>query len=223
VREAQHSSPGQKAHSSCEGDDEARAGLGRRDRELLRDASLIVGIDEVGRGSLAGPVVVCGVSLRTIPTQPEIDDSKRVSPGNRRRLARWVRGKADGWAIVEIWPELIDRRNILEATRMAMQTAARLLAGPHSVVVTDAVSISVPGARCVSPKRADAEYFSVAAASIVAKAFRDDLMIGLTERNSLWEWERNKGYGSRNHRLALDRFGRSFLHRQSFSWSPVLP
>ncbi|MCP4897283.1 MAG: ribonuclease HII [bacterium] len=198
-------------------------GLGARDRALLREGQLIVGIDEVGRGSLAGPVVVGGVSFRRIPVQPDVDDSKRLSPQVRARLADWIRDQAIAWTAVEIWPQLIDRLNILEATRIAMRTAASQLSENGSVVVTDALEIEVHNAECHAPKRADANFFSVAAASIVAKAYRDDLMVKLARRNPIWQWENNKGYGSKFHRLSLDEHGRSYLHRQSFSWTPVLP
>ena len=197
--------------------------LGARDRELLSNHSLIVGIDEVGRGSLAGPVVVGAVGFSAIPEHPDIKDSKQLSPRQRERLSDWVREHAESWLAIEVWPELIDRLNILEATRLAMSTAGTELAKAGAVVVTDAVAVSIPGVACHSPRRADSSFFCVASASIVAKTYRDELMTALALRHDRWEWQNNKGYGTQKHRIALDRFGRSFLHRRSFAWSPVLP
>jgi ribonuclease HII len=197
--------------------------LGSRDREILLDAKTVIGVDEVGRGALAGPVVVCAAAFEKIPDDDEVRDSKLLSPGRRDSIAVRLRSCGARWVVCEIWPELIDRINILEATRLAMAATARSLVGPRSVVITDHVHPGDLGCRTLSPKRADRDYFSVAAASIVAKVHRDRIMVDLGHQDPRWKWERNKGYGTVDHRRALQNIGPGILHRRSFEWSPVLP
>ena len=200
-----------------------RRSLGSRDRALLENARQIIGIDEVGRGCLAGPVVVCGVAFRRIPRNPSIKDSKRLSPRRRLELAQWIRASCDAWLVTEVWVEVIDRVNILEATRLAMRSTAMTLSSAESVVVVDHVDPGRVACPVHALPAADDSYFSVAAASIVAKVHRDRIMAELDRRYPLWSWKNNKGYGTREHRQALQRVGPSFLHRKSFGWSPVLP
>ena len=155
--------------------------LGEKDRALLLDADRIIGVDEVGRGSLAGPVVVCAASFSSIPDDAGVRDSKRLSARRRDEAAERLRSSCERWAVCEVWVELIDRVNILEATRLAMRAAARALVTPGAVVVTDHVEPGDVGCAVLSPKRADADYFSVAAASILAKVHRDGIMVDLIE------------------------------------------
>jgi ribonuclease HII len=200
-----------------------RVALGARDRRLLKDADAVIGVDEVGRGALAGPVVVCAARFERIPRDVGVQDSKLLTAKQREEaLARVLRTDAR-CAVCEIGPEVIDRVNILEATRLAMFAAAVSLAGPSSVVVTDHVDPGDLGCRVISPARADRDFFCVAAASIVAKVHRDRIMAVLGCRDPRWGWERNKGYGTTAHRAALDRWGPTSCHRLSFSWSPVGP
>jgi ribonuclease HII len=124
---------------------------------------------------------------------------------------------------VEIWPELIDRLNILEAVRLAMGSALTVLADDATIAVVDHVAIEVSPCPVRSQPRADATYFCVAAASILAKVHRDRVMESLDRIQPEWGWARNKGYGTEEHRRALQRNGRSYLHRRTFRWAPVLP
>ena len=197
--------------------------LGSKDRDLLLGANAIIGVDEVGRGALAGPVVVCAAAFEEIPDDGEVRDSKLLSPRRRDSIAARLRNGGARWVVCEVWPELIDRLNILEATRLAMAAAARTLIAPRSVVITDYVNPGDLGCRILSPKRADRDYFCVAAASIVAKVHRDRIMVDLGRQDPRWKWERNKGYGTVDHRRALQNVGPGILHRRSFGWSPVLP
>jgi ribonuclease HII len=197
--------------------------LGLKDRELLLGADSVIGIDEVGRGALAGPVVVCAASFTQIPEDDEVRDSKLLTALQRERIALRLRSGGLRCVLCEIWPVLIDRINILEATRLAMTAAARGLMTSRSVVVTDHVSPGEIGCRVLSVKRADREYFCVAAASIVAKVHRDRIMVEYGRQDPRWQWETNKGYGTVAHRRALERYGPGILHRRSFIWSPVLP
>jgi len=197
--------------------------LGSKDRALLKNARQIIGIDEVGRGCLAGPVVVCGVAFRRIPRQPLVRDSKRLSPRQRVEAAEWIRKSCDGWLLTEVWVEVIDRVNILEATRLAMCAIGRALSSTGSVLVVDQLDPGEVACPVHALPGADDIFFSVAAASIVAKVHRDQIMTDLGCRYPAWSWKNNKGYGTREHRLALQLSGPSFLHRKSFAWTPVLP
>jgi ribonuclease HII len=197
--------------------------LGSRDREILLDAKTVIGVDEVGRGALAGPVVVCAVAFDKIPDDDEVRDSKLLNPRRRNSVAARLRSYGARWVVCEVWPELIDRINILEATRLAMAAAARTLVVQGSVVITDYVHPGDLGCRILSPKRADRDYFSVAAASILAKVHRDRIMVDLGRQDPRWRWDRNKGYGTADHRRALQNVGPGIIHRRSFRWSPVLP
>ena len=197
--------------------------LGSNDRRLLLGASSIVGVDEVGRGCLAGPVAVCAVRFDAIPRQPLIQDSKALTARQREEAAEWVARSCRDWIVLEVWVELIDRLNILESVRLAMRAAVRSIATPGSVVVVDGVEIDEERWPIHSLVRADATFFSVAAASVLAKVHRDRLMAELDARNPGWSWRRNKGYGTEEHRRALADTGCSYLHRKTFRWSPVLP
>ena len=197
--------------------------LGLKDREILRGAESIIGVDEVGRGALAGPVVVCAASFAAIPDDPGVRDSKQLTGNRRDEAASRLRASGARWVVCEVWVELIDKLNILEATRLAMRAAAGALVTPGAVVVTDYVDPGDLGCRVLSPKKADREYFSVAAASILAKVHRDRIMVDLGAEQPHWGWEWNKGYGTVAHRLALENCGPGALHRRSFRWSPVLP
>ena len=200
-----------------------KAPLGAEDRLVLEGATGIVGIDEVGRGALAGPVVVCGVRLTVIPEHRGIRDSKTLSESRRNEAATWARENAARWGVVEVWPETIDRINILEATRSAMRAIARSLAELDDAVVVDAVELGPGFETAMSPKKADGRFFCVAAASNIAKVYRDSLMVRLAQRYPRWGWEKNKGYGTPAHLEGLSRDGRTPLHRRSFRCSVVLP
>ncbi len=197
--------------------------LGKQDSKLLRPGAGIIGIDEVGRGALAGPLVVAGIRWLRIPENPWIRDSKKLSPFRREKLITWIRQHSDEIRIVEIWPEIIDRMNILEATRFAMRRLVDGIRRPGDAVVVDAVALGSGYEDVLSPIKADEDFFSVAAASIAAKVHRDRIMIQLSRAHPIWGWERNKGYGTAEHRAALQRSGPGPLHRKSFKFSAVLP
>jgi ribonuclease HII len=202
---------------------DSRGALGGEDREILRRARAVIGVDEVGRGSIAGPVVVGAVRFSRIPHCAQVRDSKLLSARQRDSVAVRIRKNCEAWILVEIWPELIDRVNILEATRLAMRACARVTAGTGTEVIVDHVELGDVGVPVHSFKGADGRFFSVAAASILAKVHRDRIMVELGRVDDRWDWSHNKGYGTYEHRLGVGRFGRSYLHRQSFRLSPVLP
>jgi len=196
---------------------------GQEDRRLLTTASAIIGIDEVGRGALAGPLVVAGVRFTSIPENSGIRDSKKLTARRRESLVPWISRTAESMRLVEIWPWMIDRINILEATRFAMRRIVDQLVGDGDVVVVDAVDLGKGYERVLSPIKADDRFFSVAAASIVAKVHRDLIMKTLGQHDPEYDWKHNKGYPTLRHRKALGEIGPSPFHRRSFRRSPVLP
>jgi ribonuclease HII len=185
---------------------------------------LVIGVDEAGRGPLAGPVVAAAVVLGdAIPTG--LDDSKRLSAKRRAVLDTAIR-QTCGWAVAVVEPEEIDRLNIFMATMEAMTRAvARLTAAleaPVGAVLID--GNLTPQGRCSGwcwPARAivggDGIEPAISAASIIAKEWRDRLMLEAAAAHPHYGWERNKGYGTAEHLDALRRHGPTPLHRRSFA------
>lgn len=195
---------------------------GALDEALRRRHGVIAGVDEVGRGALAGPVVVAAVALPAQCGLVGIDDSKRVSPARRAKLAPRIREVAVSWALAQRSAGDIDRLNILKATAEAMKEAIVHLQPPPACVVVDAVTLAGLGMPMIAEARADERYLCVAAASIVAKVARDEMMVELARYYPGYGWERNKGYATSEHLEALRRLGPSPLHRRSFAPVRVL-
>ena len=190
---------------------------GLPDRALQRRYGLLAGVDEVGRGALAGPLTVAAVILDPACAIPGIDDSKRLTARTRRRLAVEVRKHALAWAVVHRSPARVDQINVLEATREAMRAALLALRPAPACAVADALALPGLPFPVVSENHADQRYLCVAAASILAKAVRDDRMVELARSHPGYGWERNRGYGTREHLEALRRIGPSPCHRRSFA------
>jgi ribonuclease HII len=190
---------------------------GSRDREQQSKFGLVAGVDEVGRGALAGPVTVAVVILN--PGQPIVglDDSKRLSARRRERLAHEIVSSCLAWSLAQRGPAEIDRLNILEATRAAMTQAVGCLAVRPGLVVSDAVALPALPMPWRAEIRADASFLCVAAASILAKVARDSEMRWLAWTYPGYGWERNVGYPTREHLAALDEIGATALHRRSFA------
>ncbi len=190
------------------------------ERDLRRTGGpLIAGVDEVGRGPLAGPVVACAVIM---PPPPEtrairgVADSKQLSPAVRVRLARLIVARAVAVSLGAASTAEIDRLNIYHATTLAMRRAlARLRVAPDHVVV-DGRPIRALGIPHVAVVRGDARCFSVACASIVAKVTRDRLMARLAARYPEYRWEANCGYATPEHLAGLAARGLSPHHRRNF-------
>ena len=176
----------------------------------------IAGVDEVGRGCLAGPVVAAAVVLKPTTTIPGIEDSKAISAARREKIAARIRDSALACAVVPVSARTIDRSNILDSTRLAMMRAVEVLDPEPDCVLLDAVSI--PGLRfpSLSVIRGDALSYSIAAASIVAKVERDRLMRELHDTYPQYGFADHKGYGSRDHLAALKQYGPSEIHRLTF-------
>ncbi|HOQ60840.1 MAG TPA: ribonuclease HII [Vicinamibacterales bacterium] len=176
----------------------------------------VAGVDEVGRGCLAGPVVAAAVILRRDSPIARLADSKLVPPRERERLSALIRARALAWAIAEVGPADIDRMAIHHASIEAMRRAALRLAPLPDVVLVDAFRIpGLPFAQR-GVVHGDRLCASIAAASIVAKAHRDDLMRALDAADDRYGYARHKGYATPQHLAAIARFGYSPEHRRSF-------
>jgi ribonuclease HII len=182
---------------------------------------LLVGVDEVGRGPLAGPVVACAVVMppneRAIPG---VNDSKQLDAATRVALNARIRERALVVSLGAASAREIDRINIYHATILAMRRAlarvpARLGCEPHHVLV-DGKPLRTLGTVHTAVVKGDAKCYAIACASIVAKVTRDRLMHALAVRYDGYAWERNSGYGTAAHRAALDARGLTPHHRRSF-------
>lgn len=188
-----------------------------RRRLLERGVRRVAGVDEVGMGPLAGPVVAAAVVLPDEPELPGLNDSKKLAPTTRERLADAIRRQAIDWAVGEVWPEEIDRLNIYQAGLLSMRRAVEGLSRNPDHVLVDARVI--PGIRAPQTPlvHGDARDACIAAASIVAKVHRDAIMLRLDARYPTYGFARNKGYPTPQHIEALNRAGASAVHRRSFA------
>ncbi|MDO4281647.1 MAG: ribonuclease HII [Peptococcaceae bacterium] len=175
----------------------------------------VVGTDEVGRGPLAGPVVAAAVVLVPGTLFYGINDSKKLSEKRREALAAEIRDKALAVAIAEVSPADIDRLNILHAAEKAMADAIGQLPGADYVLVDgqNQLHIDLP---CQNIIGGDSLSISIAAASIVAKVYRDHFMVELDKHYPGYGFAKNKGYGTADHYAALATLGPSPIHRRSF-------
>jgi len=178
---------------------------------------LLAGVDEVGRGPLAGPVVACAVIMppdaRAIRG---VDDSKQLPRAERERLERLIRARAVAVGLGAASRREIDRLNIYHATVLAMQRAlARLSVRPHHVVV-DGIPLRALGMPHRAVVGGDARCYSVACASIVAKVTRDRVMRALGVRHPEYHWSHNVGYATAAHLAGIDQHGISAHHRRRF-------
>lgn len=179
-------------------------------------AKYIAGIDEVGRGPLAGPVVCAAVVL---PYDGEIidgiNDSKKLSEKRREKLDALIREKALAVSVARVEPEEIDELNILRATEKCMRLAAEGLRISPDVVLVDALVPDLPF-RTVGIVKGDAQSYAIGAASIVAKVYRDNLMREYDEIYPEYGFAQNKGYGTGAHITALKENGFCKIHRKTF-------
>lgn len=186
----------------------------------------VAGVDEAGRGPLAGPVVAAAVILPPgWDAQVKLDDSKRLTPAQREAAYPVIRQRAVAWRIAVVSPEEIDRVNILQATMAAMARAVAALRVSPDWVLVDGNRLPAPevrgtrdGCRWECLIQGDARSATIAAASILAKVVRDRLMRVYDRRYPEWGFARHKGYGTAAHLAALERFGPSPIHRRSFRW-----
>lgn len=179
------------------------------------------GCDEVGRGCLAGPVVAAAVILPRDAEIPGLNDSKKLSRKYRDSLETEIKTLAVEYAIAEVWNEEIDRINILNASFLAMHKALRQLKNVPQLLLIDGNRFK-PYEKlkheCII--KGDGKYASIAAASILAKNYRDRIMEDLGEKHPEYQWHRNVGYPTTVHREAIRQYGITPYHRKSFRLLP---
>lgn len=177
--------------------------------------TLICGVDEVGRGPLAGPVTCAAVIMDLNDLVQGVNDSKKLSALRREKLAPLIREKAIAYSVVSYDNLKVDDMNILEATKACMRDAVMSLGAVPDAVLVDALRIDVPY-RVVPVVHGDALSYSIAAASILAKTERDAFMREMGEMYPGYGFERNAGYGTAEHIAALRTLGATPIHRRTF-------
>ena len=188
--------------------------LMRFDDEYRDKGFAVAGMDEVGRGPLAGDVVTACVMMPSEPLIIWIDDSKKLSESRREKVFDEIMGNALYVGIGQVSPSEIDEINILQATKKAMRIAAEQV--PADVFLIDAVTGLGLAGREVSIIKGDAHSYNIAAASIIAKVIRDRQMRKLDEIYPQYGFARNKGYGTKEHIEAIKKYGPCPIHRKSF-------
>ena len=183
----------------------------------LQLTKLTAGVDEAGRGPLAGPVVVAAVILDPAKPIEGLDDSKRLSAARRELLFPLITENAIAWSVVEVSAEIIDALNILQATLWGMQQAvARLSPGPHRILI-DGNRAPVLSGEVHTIVGGDRLEPAISAASILAKVSRDSTMRGMHILYPQYGFDQHKGYPTSSHLLLLERFGPCAIHRRSFA------
>lgn len=179
------------------------------------------GCDEAGRGCLAGSVFAAAVILPHDFHHPLLNDSKQMTERRRNALRTIIEREALAWYVAEVSAERIDQINILNASIEGMNIALRGLTTPPEYIIIDGnrfhTDLTTPWRTIVG---GDGKYANIAAASVLAKTHRDEYMLRLAEEYPMYGWAKNKGYPTREHRLAIREYGLSPYHRLSFNSSP---
>ena len=180
-----------------------------------------VGCDEAGRGCLAGPVFAAAVILPKNIKAPELDDSKKLSSKKRKALRKFSEEKAFAFKVVKISPKKIDEINILNASILGMQEAIlNLNTRPEYILVDGNRFKQTEGIPYECIIQGDGKYKSIAAASILAKTYRDEYMEQIHQEHPHFDWKKNKGYPTKTHRSAIEKYGATRHHRKSFKLLP---
>jgi len=186
------------------------------ERHWIKGCKYIAGIDEVGRGALAGPVFACAVIFEPYVYDARIKDSKRLTARARKEMSDQIHNLSRDWSIGIASVEEIDRFNIRQATFMAMKRALYQLRLAPDLVLIDGNAI--PGSKYeeIAVIDGDEKSFTIAAASILAKVKRDEFMSVLSANFPEYRFEKNKGYGTSDHILSIKKSGPTIQHRYSF-------
>ena len=188
---------------------------------FLNKSKIEVGCDEAGRGCLAGPVVAAAVILPKDFKHPLLNDSKQLSEKKRIQLRTVIKEQALAYAVGIVDHKEIDEINILNASFLAMHRALDQIQKPFDSILVDGNRFKKYGEtehHCII--KGDGKYLNIAAASVLAKTFRDDLMEKLHEEHPQYLWKKNKGYPTQAHRAAIKEFGVNSNHRRSFRLLP---
>lgn len=180
------------------------------------NVKLIAGVDEAGRGPLAGPVIAAAVVFFPDTYIEGIDDSKNLTEAEREAVFPSIIGKALSYSVTSISNKKIDEINILQASLLAMHSSVQRLRVKPDIVLLDGNKSYSSSNRVIPVVKGDSKSFAIAAASIIAKVIRDRLMKRLSVYHPLYGWEKNKGYPTKFHINAVKRFGPTPLHRKTF-------
>ncbi len=179
------------------------------------------GTDEAGRGCLSGPVTAAAVILPDNFKSELLTDSKQLSEKQRKYLRPYIEDKAISFEVVHLNPDVIDKINILNASIQAMQECVLKLNPKPEFLIVDGNRFKpfsdIPYSTII---KGDSKYLSIAAASVLAKTYRDDFMDAIHEQYPMYNWKKNKGYPTVEHRNAIQKFGSTPFHRKSFRLLP---
>ena len=185
---------------------------------FLEENRIEAGCDEAGRGCLAGPVFAAAVILPNNFTNELLNDSKQLTEKNRYKLRSIIVKEALSYAVAMVTVKEIDKINILNASFLAMHRAVDMLKIVPDHLLIDGNRFNkhakIPHTTVV---KGDAKFMSIAAASILAKTYRDDYMLKAAEKYPMYDWEHNKGYPTKKHREAIVNYGATEMHRQTFN------
>lgn len=195
-------------------------GLTYQEQFYSDKVKLIVGVDEAGRGPLAGPVVAAAVIFARAYINKEINDSKQISEKKRKELFEIIKKDALAYGVGIVDAETIDKINIYEATKVAMKEAIKNLNHDYDLILTDAMKLENQKVEVIDIIKGDAKALPIAAASIIAKVTRDEMLNELGKQYPEYGFEVHKGYGTKKHLEALEKYGPiKKIHR--FSYQPV--
>lgn len=193
-------------------------------RSYYQKALIEAGCDEAGRGCLAGPVFAAAVILPLRFSHPELNDSKQLSAAQREDIRKYIEDRAIAWQVASITHKEIDKINILNASFKAMHLALDGLQVTPQLLLVDGNRFhpykKIPHHCFV---KGDARFSSIAAASVLAKTYRDAFMLKLDEEYPQYDWKHNKGYGTEAHRKSILQYGLSPYHRRSFQCGSLPP
>jgi len=183
--------------------------------------SLEAGTDEAGRGCLSGPVVAAAVILPKDFSNPFLNDSKQLSEKKREALRPIIEKIALAFTVSFVWQQEVDEINVLQASITAMHRAIEKLKITPEFIIVDGNKFrqyqEIPHETIV---KGDAKYMSIAAASVLAKTYRDDYMAKIHQEYPMYNWKKNKGYPTKEHRNAIREFGANIHHRKTFRLLP---
>lgn len=190
-----------------------------KEKEFLSSTvKLIVGVDEAGRGPLAGPVYAAAAVFDSSFEDELIDDSKKLTEKKREALFSLIKEKALSYGIASVSADEIDKHNIYEATKIAMRRAIEQISVNYDLIITDAMPLKIEGKNVIAMIKGDAQCMNVAAASILAKVSRDHYMEELDKQYPEYGFAKHKGYGTKAHMEALEKYGPiEHVHRKSFA------
>ena len=184
--------------------------------------SLEAGTDEAGRGCLCGPVVAAAVILPTDLTHPFLNDSKQLSEKKRDEVRPFIEQNALAFSVSFVWQQEVDEMNVLQASITGMHRAiAGLKITPEFIIVDGNKFRAYKNIPHETIVKGDAKYLSIAAASVLAKTYRDEYMAKIHQEFPMYNWAKNKGYPTKEHRDGIRKFGATVHHRKTFRLLPA--